>query len=268
MIGLDTNVLVRITQDNRERARPPRACCWPAPRIRPGYISSVSLCELAWVLRHTFGFPRERVLNALQKLLDAEGLQVENEEHTARGPRAEAYTSGAGFADRLIAEVHAAAAGVTKTLTFDRAASKLDGWRRLPLKSSAVRVTREARRASPPGSRRVTGPAATRKRLPIRHADDTLRLLDGARAGVVRAALAADVPRGRRRGPAAGADREAGLPPTPSPRRTSRWPSPAGLRPTSPSTGVAPASRREALLDGYAAACPPEPTPPTPPSPG
>lgn len=130
MTGLDTNILVRALVQDDPKQSPIAAevllACTPA---RPGHISNVSLCELAWVLRRGFGFPRERVLATVQKLLDAEGFRLENEEHVTRA-LAGAFTGGAGFADCLIAELHAAA-GVTETLTFDKAASKLDGWRRL-----------------------------------------------------------------------------------------------------------------------------------------
>ncbi len=130
MTGIDTNILVRaITQDDPKQSAIATRVLRSCTPDDPGFIGTISLCELAWVLRRTYGIPEEQVLHALEVLLLAANLRCEEEErvrHALEGAR----RGGAGFADRLLAESHAAA-GVTETLTFDKAASKLDGWRRL-----------------------------------------------------------------------------------------------------------------------------------------
>ena len=131
MIGIDTNVLVRFfVNDDKEQATLARRLllerCTPS---QPAYIAAVSLCELAWVLRRSDRLPRATLQQHLLSLVDAAGVIVE-EEALVRAALRGAATGGAGFADRLIAELHAAA-GVTETLTFDKAAAELDGWRRL-----------------------------------------------------------------------------------------------------------------------------------------
>lgn len=130
MIGLDTNILVRaITQDDPKQGPIAARLLLGCTPERPGYVSSISLCELAWVLRHSAAFSKEQVHATLRKLLDAEGLRHEHEAHAERALEG-ALRGGASFADRLIAELHAAA-GVSETLTFDKSAAELDGWRRL-----------------------------------------------------------------------------------------------------------------------------------------
>lgn len=65
MIGLDTNVLVRyIVQDDPEQSAPAtnliEGQCMDQV---PGFVNSIVLCELVWVLsgRYYLGHPRNKI---------------------------------------------------------------------------------------------------------------------------------------------------------------------------------------------------------------
>ncbi len=128
MIGLDTNVVVRyLVQDD------PRQSATATPLIerelspdRPGVLTAVVLCEIAWVLEESYETPRPELLAILEGLLGVKQLVVEQAEPAWRALRA-ARTAGADFSDALIGQVVAAHGG-KKTVTFDRAAARLPGF--------------------------------------------------------------------------------------------------------------------------------------------
>jgi predicted nucleic-acid-binding protein len=126
MIGLDTNVLVRyIMQDDAKQApKATRLIEWLSPEA-PGFVSQVSVVELVWVLSACYDLSREQIGQALEILLRAKQLVVDQAEQVIRALRA--YSTGsADFADCLI-ERSAAAAGCSHTMTFDVKASKSAG---------------------------------------------------------------------------------------------------------------------------------------------
>jgi predicted nucleic-acid-binding protein len=126
MIGLDTNVVVRyIMQDDAKQAAKATKLIEGLTAEEPGFISLVSIVELVWVLSACFDLKRGQISQALDVLLRAKQLVVDQAEHVVRALRA--YSVGnADFADCLI-ERTAAAAGCTQTMTFDVAASKSAG---------------------------------------------------------------------------------------------------------------------------------------------
>jgi len=126
MIGLDTNVLVRyIMQDDVKQAAKATKLMEGLTADAPGFISLVSVVELAWVLSSCFDLTREQISQALDVLLRSKQLVVDQAEPVVRALRA--YRTGnADFADCLI-ERTAAAAGCTQTMTFDVTASKAAG---------------------------------------------------------------------------------------------------------------------------------------------
>jgi predicted nucleic-acid-binding protein len=126
MIGLDTNVIVRyIMQDDAGQAAMATELIESLTGEAPGFITLVSIVELVWVLSSSFKLKRAQIVQVLEILLQSRQLMVDQAEHVVRAVRA--YASGdADFADCLI-ERTAAAAGCTRTVTFDVTASKSAG---------------------------------------------------------------------------------------------------------------------------------------------
>ena len=126
MIGLDTNVLVRyIMRDDAKQAAKATKLIEGLTAQEPGFITLVSVVELVWVLSSAYDLNREQIVQALDVILRSKQLVVDQADHVLRAKRA--YGAGrADFADCLI-EGTAAAAGCTKTMTFDVAASKTAG---------------------------------------------------------------------------------------------------------------------------------------------
>jgi len=126
MIGLDTNVLVRyIMQDNAKQSAKATRLVESLTGDEPGFVTLVSVVELVWVLSSCFDLTRADVVRALEVLLRAKQLAVDQAEQVVRAVRVFAAGS-ADFADCLI-ERTAANAGCAKTMTFDIAAAKTAG---------------------------------------------------------------------------------------------------------------------------------------------
>jgi len=128
MIGLDTNVLVRaIVADDTNQTKAVRRFllekCTPDD---PGFVNLVVLCELAWTLKSAFQFGRADIVLAIGSLLNNAAIAVEAQEQVSVA--LERFgKSGLDFPDLLIAEINRAH-GCSATFTFDRKASKLDGF--------------------------------------------------------------------------------------------------------------------------------------------
>ncbi len=132
MVGLDTNVLVRLlTRDDAAQLR--RAEALVRTRCRPddpGWISLVVLCELVWVLEGAYGYAKADIARALEALLRMPSLQVEHEPLVAKAIRAWRGASF-DFADAVIA-VRNRNEGCVTTHTFDRKAAKQEGFSPVP----------------------------------------------------------------------------------------------------------------------------------------
>ena len=128
MIGLDTNVLVRyLAQDDaRQAAVATRLFEQVLSDENPGFVSAVTLCEVAWVLAECYAADRARIREAIEKVLSTRQIAVETPDLVRKTLRAWG-DSGADFADALIGAV-ATAHGAEKTVTFDRAAARLPGF--------------------------------------------------------------------------------------------------------------------------------------------
>lgn len=122
MIGVDTNVLVRyVTQDDPKQSRVATSLLESLSEDSPGFISMVTLTELAWVLSGAYDATREEIAAVLDGLLRTRTLQVENRLLVLQALRT--YRDGnADLADCLI-ERSGFAAGCTHTITFDRKAA-------------------------------------------------------------------------------------------------------------------------------------------------
>lgn len=128
MIGIDTNVLVRyLTQDDaKQSAVATRFIEGRLTPENPGFISTITLCEIAWVLADSYGADRKRIRDAVEGLLATKQLVVERSELVWKALRAWEGVS-ADFSDALIGQL-AIAHGGEKTVTFDRTAAKLPGF--------------------------------------------------------------------------------------------------------------------------------------------
>ncbi len=128
MIGLDTNILVRyLAQDDPIQS--PLATdileCGLSEE-NTGFIGVVAMVETVWVLDRAYGLADDEIARALERILQADTLVVENEQEVFTAMTA--LKEGIGsFADALIAAL-GVKAGCSRTLTFDKTALKLPGF--------------------------------------------------------------------------------------------------------------------------------------------
>lgn len=128
MIGLDTNVLLRVVlADDPDQTR--RATALVERAAAAGetlHIPDIVLCELAWVLRRSAGFDRADVAEAIVELLSFREFAVRDPAIVREAAKAHARGDG-DFADHLIA-ASARAAGCEAVATFDRTLHDLPGF--------------------------------------------------------------------------------------------------------------------------------------------
>jgi predicted nucleic-acid-binding protein len=128
MIGLDTINLVRyLGQDDRVQS--PLATKVIEHRLseeNPGFLSVVAMVETVWVLDRAYGLADAEIAAAVERMLQADTLVVENEQEVFTAMVALKEGRGA-FADALIGAL-GARAGCACTLTFDKAALGLPGF--------------------------------------------------------------------------------------------------------------------------------------------
>jgi predicted nucleic-acid-binding protein len=126
LIGVDTNVLVRIFVDDEPEQR---AIAQQFLRLRsaddPAFVSAVVVAEVSWVLTRAYKFSVAAVSDALEWLFESTNVVIEAHA-LLRSAVALAVARNADVADSIIAAI-AADAGATTTVTFDQPAA-----RRLP----------------------------------------------------------------------------------------------------------------------------------------
>jgi len=125
VIGLDTNVLVRyLTQDDPMQSK--RATEIVEHRLspeNPGFLSVIAVAETVGVLDRAYRFSDKDIVAAIERMLQADVLVVENAREVFAAMTA--LQEGLGsFADALIGAL-GAKAGCSATLTFDRRALRL-----------------------------------------------------------------------------------------------------------------------------------------------
>lgn len=131
MIGLDTNVIVRfLAQDDESQSPIATRFIARLSRERPGFISSVVLAEMTWVLARAYKASREDIARAVEGLLRSSELIVENTDAAYRALGVYRASQSGEFADALIAQT-AALAGASETVTFDKTAAAAFGMRLL-----------------------------------------------------------------------------------------------------------------------------------------
>jgi predicted nucleic-acid-binding protein len=125
MTGLDTNILVRyLAQDDAIQS--PQATRIIERRLteeHPGFISLVTMVETVWVLAKVYGLSQQEVAAAVERILQADTLSVQNEQQVFSA--VVALKTGTGsFADALTGAL-GTWAGCSITLTFDKKAKRL-----------------------------------------------------------------------------------------------------------------------------------------------
>lgn len=131
MIGLDTNVVVRfLAQDDQVQTAIANRLMSRLNKDEPGFISSVVLAEITWVLSRAYKSKREEIARAVEGLLRSAELIVENGDAAYRALAIYQASTSAEFADALITET-ASLAGAAETVTFDKSAASSLGMRLL-----------------------------------------------------------------------------------------------------------------------------------------
>jgi predicted nucleic-acid-binding protein len=128
VIGLDTNVVIRyLTQDDPKQAPlASRLFEHSLSAERPGFISLITLCEIAWVLAESYDADKSRIRGVVEGLLGSKQIVVEDADLVWKALRAWEKSS-ADFSDALLG-ASLAAQGCEKIVTFDRSAAKLPGF--------------------------------------------------------------------------------------------------------------------------------------------
>jgi len=129
VIAADTNVWARAyLNDDPVQTEESRSALAAARSAGGVFVPLLVLAELSWVLRARWD--RERVLSAIESLLQTRGVVVESP--AVAGKALQASRKGAvGFADHLIREV-AVESGASEVITFDKAFGRMPGVRCLP----------------------------------------------------------------------------------------------------------------------------------------
>jgi len=123
MIGVDTNVLVRVAvRDDTAETKAAQDFLAARSSEDPAFVSTVVIAELAWVLDRSYGFSHAAVHDVLEWVLESSNIFIERAELVDRAV-AHARETRAGVADCIIAAL-AADAGAAKTVTFDKTAAK------------------------------------------------------------------------------------------------------------------------------------------------
>ena len=131
MNGLDTNILLRFfLPDDVKQGKAAKEFltrhCTPQD---PGFVNLIVLCELVWTLERAYRLPRSDIAKLISAMLANRALVLEaRDQVTAALQRFEA--SSMDFPDLLIGGINRAQ-GCETTITFDRKAAKLDGFRLL-----------------------------------------------------------------------------------------------------------------------------------------
>ncbi len=128
MIGLDTNVVVRyLAQDDPvQSAKATEIFERRLTEREPGFISLVTMVETVWVLDTVYRLAAREIAQAVERMLQADTLVVQNEQEVFTAVAA--LKSGRGsFADALVGAL-GAWVGCGSTLTFDRKAGRVEGF--------------------------------------------------------------------------------------------------------------------------------------------
>lgn len=119
MIGLDTNVLVRLfTQDDPVQSRQAWSFIETGLSVdEPGYVNLIVLAEFAWTLAKAYRFSKHEIISAIDALLDTAEIALQREEAVAAALGL-CKAANLDFVDALIAVINRDD-GCRETWTFD-----------------------------------------------------------------------------------------------------------------------------------------------------
>ncbi|MEI3844678.1 MULTISPECIES: PIN domain-containing protein [unclassified Microbacterium] len=127
LVGLDTNVIVRyLVRDDEQQFEAAAEVIESLTAERPGFVTTVTLAELYWVLRRAYRIPRSDCLTAIRRLVEIEVFEFEDGEGVVRA--LDLAGDGADLADALI-QTTFQQFGAIEAVTFDRGAAQSMGWR-------------------------------------------------------------------------------------------------------------------------------------------
>lgn len=128
MKGLDTNVIVRylVEDDPHQVARAVAYIDTHCTADNPCRVNRIVLCELEWVLSSGYGYSRALVADVLERILRTGQFVIEDSDEAWSALR-DFRGGNAEFVDCLLARTNLAQ-GCEVTATFDRKASRLDGF--------------------------------------------------------------------------------------------------------------------------------------------
>ena len=126
MIAIDTNVLVRfLTRDDPEQAARVRALFATLSAENPAFVCREVVLELVWVLGYSYNFSRTEIAGALEGLLAAVELEVEDADVVSSALR-DYVSEAADFADLMILGT-TRKRGAAPLVTFDTRAARING---------------------------------------------------------------------------------------------------------------------------------------------
>jgi predicted nucleic-acid-binding protein len=128
MTGLDTNILIRfiVKDDPIQSAQVRHLIERRLTERNPGFVSIATILETVWVLESFYKQSSHQVADAVRQILEVETFIVQNEQEVFTAMAI--LRSGEGsFEDALIAAL-GTWAGCTRTLTFDRKATRIKGF--------------------------------------------------------------------------------------------------------------------------------------------
>ena len=123
MIGIDTNIICYLTQDDpKQAAKASKFLENSCTKENPGFINQLILCEIIWVLSHGYKYPKTSIIQVIKQLLNTAELSIENPDQTWSALRD--FESGrADYSDYLIACKNKQV-GCKVTFTVDKKAAK------------------------------------------------------------------------------------------------------------------------------------------------
>ncbi|WP_429923918.1 PIN domain-containing protein [Agrobacterium vitis] len=123
MIGIDTNILLRLTlQDDDIQTKQALALADSLTQDQPGFVNSAVLLEFIWTARRQVKMSKEELKIILSGFLDSENLVLEDE-NVIELTLDEMDRSSEEFADIFIA-LKNRELGCRTTMTFDRKAAR------------------------------------------------------------------------------------------------------------------------------------------------
>jgi predicted nucleic-acid-binding protein len=127
----DTNVLVRVfVEDDAAQSRVARQILTEAEAV---VVSTHTLCELAWVLGTTFGFPKHQIAKLIRDLRDKVNIITDR---SAVDAGLAVMNAGGDFADGVVA-FEGAQLGGEEFVSFDKKA--VDALTKLGTKSRLLK---------------------------------------------------------------------------------------------------------------------------------